>query len=30
LVTALHLVKAGTNRNKVVLWRVLGQESREE
>ena len=28
--TALHLVKAGTNRNKVVLWRVLGQDCREE
>ena len=27
--TALHLVKAGTNRNKVVLWRVLGQDCRE-
>jgi hypothetical protein len=26
----LHLVKAGTNRNKVVLWRVLGQDCREE
>jgi hypothetical protein len=28
--TALHLMKAGTNRNKVVLWRVLGQNCREE
>jgi hypothetical protein len=26
----LHLVKSGTNRNKVVLWRVLGQDCREE
>ena len=25
----LHLVKAGTNRNKVVLWRVLGQDCRK-
>jgi hypothetical protein len=25
----LHLVKAGTNRNKVVLWRVLGLDCRE-
>lgn len=26
----LHLMKAGTNRNKVVLWRVLGQDGPEE
>ena len=26
----LHLMKAGTNRNKVVLWRVLGQDCRGE
>jgi hypothetical protein len=25
-VKGLHLMKAGTNRNKVVLWRVLGQD----
>jgi hypothetical protein len=25
-VRGLHLLKAGTNRNKVVLWRVLGQD----
>jgi hypothetical protein len=24
----LHLMKAGTSRNKVVLWRVLGQDGR--
>jgi hypothetical protein len=25
----LHLVKAGTNRDKVVLWRVLGRTARQ-
>jgi hypothetical protein len=28
-VRGLHLVKAGTNRNKVVMWQVLGQDCRE-